>query len=218
MKRETFARWRTFVLGALALLALVGCDSVTSEDGARVAIQLTDAPSDLIESAEVWISRVYLQGGPHDDDQDDEDGDTPQGRVDLFNDPENPFEVDLLVLQDSVTANLAAPIEIAPGSYKGLRIVVDSSFVTLEDGFTFPDGATTAVLKIPSGSTSGLKVHLAGNVEAEEGATTTLLLDFNVDDSFVIQGQEPPPTGGTVQSITFLPVIREVSQAMEEED
>ncbi len=77
MKRETFARWRTFVLGALALLALVGCDSVTSEDGARVAIQLTDAPSDLIESAEVWISRVYLQGGPHDDDQDDEDGDTP---------------------------------------------------------------------------------------------------------------------------------------------
>ena len=148
MKRETFARWRTFVLGALALLALVGCDSVTSEDGARVAIQLTDAPSDLIESAEVWISRVYLQGGPHDDDQDDEDGATPQGRVDLFNDPENPFEVDLLVLQDGVTANLAAPIEIAPGSYKGLRIVVDSSFVTLEDGFTFPDGATTAVLKI----------------------------------------------------------------------
>ena len=61
-------------------------------------------------------------------------------------------------------------------------------------------------------------MHLAGNVEAEEGATTTLLLDFNVDASFVIQGPEPPPTGGTVQSITFLPVIREVSRAMEEED
>ena len=217
MTRKNVALHRAAVLGAITLLPLAGaCDLVESDEDARIQIQLTDAPADIIESAEVWISRVYLQGGPNDDDQDDEDGDTPNGRVDLFNEPDNPFEVDLLVLADGVTANLSAPVEIPAGSYKGLRIVVDSAFVTLKTGFTFEGGASTGTLRIPSGSTSGIKVHLDGDVEASEGATTTLLLDFDVNESFKIQGQEPPATGGIVGEIRLEPVIREMERSEEE--
>src|SRR5688572_18336308 len=186
MMRQSVPVRRAVVMGAFALLPLAaGCDLVESDDEAKVQIQLTDAPSDIIQSAQVWISRVYLQGGPQDDDQNDAENDTPNGRVDLFNNPAAPFKVDLLVLADGVTATLAAPVEVEPGDYKGLRFVVDSSFVTLKTGFTFAGGATTKVLKIPSGT---IKVHLDGDVEAQEGATTTLLLDFDVDQSFVIQG------------------------------
>jgi hypothetical protein len=56
------------VLVLLAAFAS-GCDLTTAED-ARVQIQITDAPSDYIESAEVWISRVYLKC--EDDDGEDE--------------------------------------------------------------------------------------------------------------------------------------------------
>src|SRR5688500_11123951 len=107
MTRKSVPLSRAAVLGAIALLPMAGaCDLVDSDEDARIQIQLTDAPADIIESADVWISRVYLQGGPNDDDQDDEEGDTPNGRVDIFNDPAHPFEVDVLVLADGVTANL----------------------------------------------------------------------------------------------------------------
>lgn len=216
MHRGNLAVQRYVLLGAIALLPLAGCDSTDPGDDARIAIELTDAPSDIVESVDIWISRVYLQGGPNDDDQDDEDGDTPQGRRYLFDDPENPFQVDLIVLQNGATANLSAPVDIPPGDYRGLRIVLDSAVVTLAAGFDFAGGGNSRILKTPSAGTSGLKVQLSGPIAAEEGALTTLLLDFDVDQSFVIQGQEPPPAGGTVQGILLLPVIREVDREVDE--
>ena len=53
---------------ALAVSFLAGCD-LTSADDARVQIQITDAPADYIESAEVWISHVYLNCEDEDDDE-----------------------------------------------------------------------------------------------------------------------------------------------------
>jgi len=206
---------RGALLGALAL-ALAACDSTDPSGDARVQIQLTDAPSDYIASAEVWISRVYLQGGPGDDDQDGDDGDTPQGRKDLFNDPQNPFEVDLLALRDGVVANLTDSVAVEVGGYKGLRIVVDSAFVTLKTGYTFTGGATTRKLTIPSGSTSGIKVQLTGgDIEAEEGEVTTLLVDFDVNENFVIQGN---PTGPVFSGILFTPVLHEMDREQDELD
>ena len=217
MDRPNFAVRRKILLGALALLPLAACDATDSGEDARVQIQLTDAPADYIESAEIWISRVYLQGGPGDDDQDDGEDDTPQGRVDLFNDPENPFNVDLLVLRDGIVANLTEPVEVEAGSYKGLRIVVDSAFVTLKAGYTFASGATTQTLHIPSGSASGIKVQLAEpEIEAPEGGLTTLLVDFDVNQNFVIQGNPESPAG--IQGILFTPVLRELARDVDEED
>jgi len=77
---------------------------------------------------------------------------------------------------------------------------VDSALVTLKSPVTFTSGSATASLKVPSGSTSGLKVDLGG-VSVVPGETV-LLVDFDVSRSFVFQG----PPGGPKSAI-FKPVI-----------
>lgn len=206
MKCELFSSRRNVVLALAALLPLAaGCDDAISDDESRIQIELTDAPADYIESAEVWISRVYLQG------HGGADSLAQGGRTDLFDDPANPFHVDLLLLQGGTVAELVQPVDIPAGDYEGLRIVVDSAFVTLAEGYEFEDGSTTAVLKVPSGV---VKVNLSGPIEAEEGATTILLVDFDVNENFVLQGDPESPAG--IKGILFTPVLREIDRAQEE--
>ena len=209
MKRLLFSQPRTFVLMFAALLPLVaGCDLLSSEGDARIQVQLTDAPSDYVESAEVWISRVYLPGA----------GINPseaQGNpgLDLFNDPENPFNVDLLLLQDGLVATLTEPVSVEGGTYNNLRIIVDSAFVTLTDGVTFQDGTSTQVLFVPSGSQTGINVQLTESITAEAGVTTVVLVDFDVNQNFVLQGNPDLPDG--VQGMLFTPTLKELRRAEE---
>ncbi len=174
-----------------------------------VQVQITDAPSDFIQSAEIWVSRVYLQGGPGNA-TDTTDAST-SGRVDLFNSTSAPFRVDLMALRAGLVANLTDSVAIESGDYRQLRIVVDSAKVTLKAGFTFVGGGVTSTLRIPSGSTSGIKVQLANSVESDEGEVNTILVDFDVNDSFVVQGAGP-----AFQGVTFKPVIKEKSRASAE--
>ena len=60
------------LLGAAVSLLLTACDPGTSQN-ASVQIQITDAPSDFIQSADVWISRVYLKCGRNDEHEDADD-------------------------------------------------------------------------------------------------------------------------------------------------
>ena len=199
MERSLFSHPRTFVLSLAVLLPLMsGCDLVSSEGDARIQVHLTDAPSDYVESAEVWISRVYLPGS---------------GGIDLFNDPENPFNVDLLLLRDGIVATLTEPVSIGEGTYNGLRVVVDSAFVTLRDGVTFQDGTSTQVLFVPSGSQTGIKVQLTESIAAEAGVTTVVLVDFDVDQNFVLQGN--PDSPGGVQGVLFTPTLKELRRSEE---
>ena len=164
-------------------------------------ILLTDAPSEMISSAEVWISHVYLQGGVG---EPEEDG---GGRVDLFNDPGSPHHYDLLELQDGLTADLTGFVEIEAGLYQGLRLVVDSARVTLMEILEFIDGTDTATLTVPSGSQSGIKVKLADAIEAVEGEFTTVTVDFDVDRNFVIQGGQGQ---SAIRGVLFTPVLLEL--------
>lgn len=208
---------RTKVRLSLAATLLVAAGVAACESGAtapqtaQVRVLLTDAPADMLDSAHVWISRVYLQGGggtqPDTAAADSTAADsTASGRVDLFNNPVKPLEYDLLTLRDSVTADVTGLVTVDAGSYQGLRFVVDSARVVLKDGYTFEDGTTSAVLKIPSGSTSGIKVKLKDIVMANDGETTTVTVDFNVDDNFVIQMNQQT---GQVRKILFKPVLKE---------
>lgn len=198
--------------GTLALavaLAFTGCDAGTGPQLSRVKIQLTDAPSDVIETAEVWISRVYLQGGGEEADSSAEES----GRVDLFNDSENPFHVDLLTLRDGITADLTPDVPVDVGLYQGLRFIVDSTRVTLIEGVSFEDGSQSATLFVPSGSQSGIKVKLNDILETAEDQTTTIVVDFDVDANFVIQGSHGP---GGIRRIMFTPVLREKSRSRDD--
>jgi hypothetical protein len=184
----------------LLAVAAAACDETTGPDGtAEVRIQLTDAPSDMIATADVWISRVYLMPA-----------DSGGEAVELMEAGAPAKKYDLLLLRDGVTAELTGAAAIEPGMYRQLRLVVDSAVVTLVDGFTFSDGSTSRNLKVPSGSTSGIKVQLEEPIDAAEGESTTLVVDFDVDQNFKLQGNPNTPAG--IHGILFTPVLHEKSR------
>jgi hypothetical protein len=171
----------------------------------EVKVQLTDAPADALASAVVWVSRVYLQACAEGEDGESEDC----GAVDLFNQPEAPREFDLLTLQDGVTADVTAFVPVEATVYRQLRLVVDSAKLTLADGFTFEepgDPENVADLKVPSGASSGIKVHLDEAIDAETEATTLILVDFDVADNFLLQGAGQ---GTVIKGVTFTPTLKE---------
>ena len=182
------------VLLLISVLAVAACDD--SESGlAQLEVLLTDAPSDYIESADVIFSRVYLKGGPND--------------VDLLDPEEDTVTYDLLQLRDGIEARLAGGL-IPADEYAQLRLVVESATVTLADGVTFTDGSSTATLFVPSGMQSGIKVQLSEPIVAEDGSLTIIVVDFDVDESFVIHGNPEAPDG--VTDIKFTPLLKEKSR------
>lgn len=80
--------------------------------------------------------------------------------------------VDLLSLQDGVFESLGLAA-LPPGDYGQLRLRVSESSVTV--------GGVEHELKVPSGAQSGLKI--VGGFTLEDGAITTLTLDFDAERS-----------------------------------
>jgi hypothetical protein len=204
--RRSTGRVSSLLFVPLAVtIGILGCDSIGPEPRGSVQVLLTDAPSDRIAAAEVWISRVYLQGDGEDEVEEGVEGDEEGGRVDLFNDPADPRSYDLLTLRDGVTADLTGTVEVPAGRYAQLRLVVDSARVTLIEGFTFANGDTSRSLFVPSGSSSGIKVQLAEPVESSDSETSVVLVDFDVDANFVFQGPPGAPNG-----VLFTPTLRQI--------
>jgi hypothetical protein len=173
---------RSFLsLAAVALTGLLACES-TSPQIAPVNLYLTDAPSDQIASAQVWISRAYLSPGG-------------------FTITDTPQEFDLLTLQNGVTALVGSDL-IPVGDYAQLRLVVDSARVSLVAGATFADGSSSRTLKVPSGAQSGIKVVFAGRVHIDP-AGADIVVDFPVGENFVFQGPASSPHG-----VLFTPTLR----------
>ena len=195
------------IFSASACSDTTGVPTSSDTTGLRTSnvqvLLLTVAPSDMIASAGVWISHVYLQGRVG------EPGEDGGGRVDLFNDPGSPHHYDLLELQDGLSADLTGFVEIEAGLYQGLRLVVDRAQVTLVEGLSFLDGTDSATLTVPSGSQSGIKVMLNDEIDAAEGGSTTLTVDFDVDRNFVIQGGQGQ---SAIRGILFTPVLLELGR------
>lgn len=192
---------KTAVLTLAAAALMTGaCDSPTSSGSdARLTVLLTDAPHAVLASAVVEIGRVEVlpAGGP------------PIVVV------ENAGEFDLLELQDGVTAMLGA-IDVEPGRYLQLRLIVNSASVTLLEGYTFVDGTSTRELMVPSGAQTGIKMQLrSGNgdgngpagIEIRPGETT-LVVEIDVSSNFVMQGSLDSPAG--IQGFLFTPMLRAV--------
>lgn len=195
------------LLPTLALALLVGaCDTndpaglgsedETAEDQpATLKILLTDAPADYVAEANVDIGRVELLPA----------GDGPP--IVLTEDGTDGF-VNLLELQKSATMQLAE-LEVEPGMYHQLRLIVEAANVVLIEGYTFPDGSQVKDLKVPSGAQTGIKLLLKDeNGEDLELASgeTVLVLDFDVNRSFVIQGNPETPAG--IKGMLFKPTIK----------
>lgn len=170
---------RTRIASLLGLAALaMACDTSPTDEPhgpAVLSVHLTDAPGDV---ARVWVdlSEMYFQG-------------SPQGRTVIQSEPTGLVELTSLV---GTTQELAAGLELTPGRYRELRMILRSGVLETTEGgvFTFgdaehPDGlATTGELRCPSCSSSGLKAKLAGDEVTLEAGNQTLLLDFDVSQSF----------------------------------
>jgi hypothetical protein len=192
-------RIRTAVLSLTAGLALAACDTPTdSNRNATLRVLLTDAPADYLASAVVDIGRIEIL--PADD-----------GPAIVI--VEDAGSYDLLQLQDGVTADLGiSPIEA--GQYRQLRMIVESAEVTLADGYEFNDGTTTRTLFVPSGAQTGIKINLtSGDGEENAGVSiqpgeTVLVVDFDVSQNFVIQGNPDTPAG--IHGMLFTPTLRAI--------
>lgn len=218
---ERGKKWRGLAAIAALSAGLAACADGVGPETARVRVLLTDAPSDMLDSAHVWISHVYLQGGGGEEPDTAAVPDTAAAtdtldaandRVDLFNDPDNPHRYDLLQLRDGLTADLTGQVEVHAGIYQGLRLVVDSAKVTLAEGWVFQDSSSVGVLDVPSGSKAGIKVKLSDVLRADGDDAITIVVDFDVDENFVIQTDAQT---GRVRRILFTPVLREKSRQEE---
>lgn len=196
------------VLPAACVVA-AGCGSdsssagITGSGNGTVAVQLTDAPfsSDSVKSVDVFVVRVDARTAAADDAAAAQDVDTPSadGWVTLAS-PNQSFN--LLSLQHGATATLgSAPL--AAGTYSGLRLIIDptKSSVTLKNG-TVLTATSSPSVTFPSAAHSGLKINLAQPVTVSGGGTTTLLVDFDVNNSFVMRGNSINQNG-----LLFKPVI-----------
>jgi hypothetical protein len=194
------------VLAAAIALSAQGCSDSSAGGTGVMQIKVTDAPSDYIESAQIYVSRVYIQGGEEDD----------AARIDLFNDPANPKSFDLLDLQNGITAELTEEMTVPAGEYHQLRLIVDSARVTLKAPYTFNSGGNTALLFVPSGMQTGIKVTLDESLDLGNDEVMIVLVDIDVDENFVIMGN--PLTTAGIDEVKFTPVLKQKQLPGDDQD
>lgn len=180
----------------LVALGAAACGDSTGTGRATLTVALTDAPDAYFQKVMVGIGEIEIisasgaptsmvaSGGPY----------------------------DLLMLQNGATASLAS-LDLEPGTYLQLRLVINSVDVTLADGFSFADGAQSMGVIIPSGAQTGIKINLSSadgdaqsaGVEIRPGETV-LVIDFDVSQNFVLLGNPDP--GGVINGVLFTPLLR----------
>lgn len=195
----------SLALGAAAF-AVAACSDSTDPSSAsgngRVVVRLTDAPflTDSVESVDMFVVRVDARGEAADSAAADTDVEnTSSGGWKTIATPNASF--DLLELRNGAQASLGEA-SLPAGTYSGLRFIIDASksSVTLKNGTTLNGNNG---IKFPSADKSGLKVMLTEPLKVVGGATTTLLLDFDVNESFVMRGNSIAKNG-----LLFKPVIK----------
>jgi hypothetical protein len=142
---------------------------ITLTEPARLTLNITDAPLDDVVKVVVTFLSVELVSK-----------DNLLSHTFTFNTPK---PVDLLALQGLQFETLLSEVELAAGDYKEMRLVIDdtnmSSYVETSDGSVYP-------LKIPGGSSSGLKIK--SKISFVEKQTSAYTLDFDLNKSVVMAG------------------------------
>ena len=180
----------TFI--ALGIIIFNACNQddtfTTPKTKSKLNVYLTDAPFpvELVSQTIVNIDKIEIRKQGSDS--------TDAGFIVIS---EEPIEIDLLSLSNGLTEQLAS-VELDSGSYDMIRMHVTDSKVILKDNTEFD-------LKIPSGSSSGLKIKIDPSIEVSSGQNIDVLLDFDVSKSFVAKGNWK---GGKINGFNFKPVVR----------
>ncbi len=207
MFTKQFFRSAAVIGGAIAALALFGaCSDSTAPASGTLVVQLTDAPFSVDSVSRVDIYVVRVDGRIADADSATaamgatRDSASTNGWKTLASPG---AMVNLLSYQNGTVLGLGQA-SVPAGSYKGFRLVIDpsKSSITLKNGIVMT-GTSTPSASFPSGATSGLKIALTGPVVVAAGGTTTMVVDFDVGNSFVLRGNSLSLNG-----LLFKPVIR----------
>lgn len=149
---------------ALSPMALVSCsdsDSPSAPSGTTLRVEMTDQPTDELAAVNVFISGLTIKPST--------------GPVEVI--ANDIGLVDLLTLQD--TTELLVAAEVEPGDYEFIMVDLseaDSFVVDAATGEELP-------LQIPSE-----EIKVLGGFTVEPDATTTVLLDFDADESLIRRG------------------------------
>ncbi|MES2180205.1 MAG: DUF4382 domain-containing protein [Gemmatimonadota bacterium] len=209
MKCSRHARLAMLAIGAASLL--VACsDSGTAPGVANssgtLVVQLTDAPflTDSVKSVDIFVVRVDARQADADSSSADhaltDDSSSTNGWKTIASPNAS---INLLSLQNGVATTLGQAA-LAVGSYSGFRLIIDptKSSVMLKDGKVLSNMSSPNVT-FPSASKSGIKIVLGQPVPITAGSTTNLLVDFDVNNSFVLRGNSVHNNG-----LLFKPVIK----------
>lgn len=173
-----------FMLGSLTLFSACSTETEEGAGTATMEVLLTDAPGDY-EEVNVEVVSVQV----HKDESDDDAGWMTLDEI-------NPGIYNLLDFANGKDTLLASST-LPAGKISQIRLILgDENTVKLKSG-------EVAELKTPSGQSSGVKLKV--NAELEADVTYTLLLDFDAAKSVVPKGN-----GG----YNLKPVIRVISQAV----
>lgn len=117
---------------------------------------------------------------------------------------DEPAEVDLMQLQNGIV-DLLAEAELPVGKYDMIRLFISEALIVIDEEKSFP-------LKIPGGSTGGLKIFLSEPIEVTGEGVAEVLIDVDLSRSFVVQGNPKNKKG--ITGFIFKPVIRAVRMAV----
>jgi len=175
-------------LAAATMLIVNSCQKTDQDNYGTLHVSITDDPFpiDLIEEANVVITKLEIRL---------KNDSTVDQFITLF---EETQEFNLLDLRNGTVAELLER-EIPVGSYDLIRLYVDKASLGIKDGGTYE-------VKVPSGSQTGIKIFIDPELSIAGGLTSDLLLDFNLDKSFVLKGNTKSSSG--IKGFNFKPVIR----------
>jgi hypothetical protein len=192
--------------GGVFASACGGADSAGLNGAGTLVVKLTDAPfpTDSVKSVDIFVVRVDGRVADVDDASADQNVATDdQSKSDGWKSLATPnASIDLLSLQNGVTSTLGEA-KLDAASYNGFRLVIDptKSSVTLKNGQKLT-GTSSPSVTFPSAGRSGIKINLGAPVVVSAGGTTTMVVDFDVGNSFVMRGNSLSQNG-----LLFKPVI-----------
>ncbi len=200
------------IMPALAILLAAACSTNSAGpdlkpgDG-RMVVQLKDAPFDIAEVKSVDVFVIRVQGKTQETTEEDAAADVEGAGGGWVTVAQPNAAIDLLLLTGGNVATIGEAA-LAAGTYKSLRLILDvsKSSVTLKNGTTLTATSTPSIL-FPSAGSSGLKINLDAPIVVADGGTTTVLVDFDVGNSFVLRGNTILQNG-----LLFKPVIRATVQ------
>ena len=201
---------RAAVVVALGLAVVAGaCGDKSPTGGSNgngaMIVKLTDAPFlvDSVQSVDVFVVRVDARAAAADSATAAtgaaDDSASAGGWITLAS-PNT--SVNLLAYQNGAALPLDTTA-LPAGSYAGFRMVIDptKSSITLKNGMVLSGSSTPGVV-FPSGARTGIKITLSAPVVIAAADTTTMLVDFDVANSFVLRGTTILQNG-----LLFKPVV-----------